>query len=121
ASVMPQSCALSSTWLLLIVLPAVGPSSSVSRIPPTLSCTRLPVIVEPVTLWRCSASPQSSSEPTQGEFTTKKSRSLSSSELFAIVRFHFFRSTSSRGSGLVARPRLAHVFLDGYRNRRRRS
>jgi hypothetical protein len=38
----------------------VGPSSSVSKMPPTLFLTRLPVMTESVTPCKWSASPQSS-------------------------------------------------------------
>src|SRR3954452_5272764 len=58
-SVMPQSSALSRETLRATTLPYVGPVSSVSRIPPTLSWTKLRTTLEELTPCRCSASPQS--------------------------------------------------------------
>src|ERR1035437_7838315 len=59
ASVIPQSRTLLSDLLFEIRFCAVGPSSSVSRIPPALFCTVFDTTLECVTDIRCSASPQS--------------------------------------------------------------
>jgi hypothetical protein len=56
---MPQSSTLSLATLPWIRLPEVGPSSSVTRMPPTLSCTMFASTREFVTVIRCSPSPQS--------------------------------------------------------------
>src|ERR1035438_3910289 len=59
ASVIPQSSTLSRTLLPLIVLNAVGPNSSVTRMPPALLLTVFSSTCECVTDIRCSPSPQS--------------------------------------------------------------